>query len=77
MGSRSPTRDECGWTFAPRSSKRGFQVSEKGGSYTEKWEAGTKGSEGELTNKATFMSGVHVCVVAHMNPYLMNVVFRL
>jgi hypothetical protein len=23
-GSRSPTRDECGWTFAPLSHKRGF-----------------------------------------------------
>jgi hypothetical protein len=30
VGSQSPTEDECGWTFAPRSPKRGFLSKLKG-----------------------------------------------
>ncbi len=29
VGSLSPTRDECGWTFALRSPKRGFPSKKK------------------------------------------------
>jgi hypothetical protein len=55
VGSLSPTRDECGRTFAPGAPKRDFQVSKEGGTLHGQKEKGCKEGAGKIGSKALFM----------------------
>ncbi len=55
MGSLSPTRDECGRTFAPRAPKGAFQVSTEGGTLRGQKEKGCKEGTGKIGSKTLYM----------------------
>jgi hypothetical protein len=80
--SRSSTKDECGWTFAPLSPKEGSpSKSRKRVVHLCKGlKTGKEGSRGEgLINRVVFIKVLYVCmcITAHVCSHLMDIVCRL